>query len=253
MDLNERQQELLGLVKQEGYVSVDDLAQRFNVTTQTIRRDINQLAEQNLLRRYHGGAGLPSSIENIAYTQRQVLNSAEKERIAALVASQIPNDTSLILNIGTTTEAVAKALYNHRGLRVVTNNLNVAAILAGNPDNEIIVVGGMVRSRDRGIIGEATMDFIRQFKVDIGIIGVSSVEPDGTLRYFDYREVKVAQTIIGQSREVWLVVDHSKFGRDAMVRFGDLSQIHAMFTDAPPPPAMKAALREAGTVVHVAA
>lgn len=252
MDLNERQQELLGLVKQEGYVSVDDLAQRFDVTTQTIRRDINQLAEQNLLRRYHGGAGLPSSIENIAYTQRQVLNSAEKERIAALVASQIPNDTSLILNIGTTTEAVAKALYNHRGLRVVTNNLNVAAILAGNPDNEIIVVGGMVRSRDRGIIGEATMDFIRQFKVDIGIIGVSSVEPDGTLRYFDYREVKVAQTIIGQSREVWLVVDHSKFGRDAMVRLGHLSQIKAMFTDAPPPPAMKAALREAGTVVHVA-
>ncbi|MFA6313028.1 MAG: DeoR family transcriptional regulator [Sterolibacterium sp.] len=253
MDLNERQEELLGLVRQEGYVSVDDLAQRFDVTTQTIRRDINQLAEQNLLRRYHGGAGLPSSIENIAYTQRQVQNSAEKERIAALVASQIPNDTSLILNIGTTTEAVAKALYNHRGLRVVTNNLNVAAILAGNPDNEIIVVGGMVRSVDRGIIGEATMDFIRQFKVDIGIIGVSSIEPDGTLRYFDYREVKVAQTIIGQSRKTWLVVDHSKFGRDAMVRFGDLSQIDAIFTDAPPPPAMKAVLREAGTVVHVAA
>lgn len=253
MDLNERQEELLGLVRQEGYVSVDDLAQRFDVTNQTIRRDINQLAEQNLLRRYHGGAGLPSSIENIAYTQRQVQNSAEKERIAALVASQIPNDTSLIVNIGTTTEAVAKALYNHRGLRVVTNNLNVAAILAGNPDNEIIVVGGMVRSVDRGIIGEATMDFIRQFKVDIGIIGVSSIEPDGTLRYFDYREVKVAQTIIGQSRKTWLVVDHSKFGRDAMVRFGDLSQIHAMFTDAPPPSAMKAVLREAGTVVYVAA
>jgi DeoR family transcriptional regulator, glycerol-3-phosphate regulon repressor len=105
----------------------------------------------------------------------------------------VPNGCSLIINIGTTTEAVAHALLHHQGLRVITNNLNVAAILSDNPDCEVIVAGGVVRARDRGIVGEATVDFIRQFKVDIGLIGISGIEADGTLRDFDYREVKVAR------------------------------------------------------------
>lgn len=108
---------------------------------------------------------------------------------------------------------LARALTQHAGLHVVTNNLNVAAILADDPQCEVIVAGGVVRSRDRGIVGEATIDFIRQFRVDIGIIGISSVEADGTLRDFDPREVKVAQAIIEQSRAVWLVADCAKFGR----------------------------------------
>ena len=252
MQLNPRQQQLIDQLRQSGFVSVEELAQRFNVTTQTIRRDINQLAEHKLIRRYHGGAGLPSSVENIAYTQRQVLNIEEKRRIAQLVAAQVSNGQSLILNIGTTTEEVAQALLKHQGLRVVTNNLNVAAILSANPEIEVIVAGGVVRHRDRGITGEATIDFIRQFKVDIGIIGVSSIEPDGTLRDFDYREVKVAQTIIEQSRQVWLAADNSKFGRDAMVRLGHLSQVDSLFTDAPVPTELLPVLKECKTEVFVA-
>ncbi len=252
MQLNPRQQQLIDQLRQSGFVSVEELAQRFNVTTQTIRRDINQLAEHKLIRRYHGGAGLPSSVENIAYTQRQVLNIEEKRRIAQLVAAQVSNGQSLILNIGTTTEEVAQALLKHQDLRVVTNNLNVAAILSANPEIEVIVAGGVVRHRDRGITGEATIDFIRQFKVDIGIIGVSSIEPDGTLRDFDYREVKVAQTIIEQSRQVWLAADNSKFGRDAMVRLGHLSQVDSLFTDAPVPVELLPVLKECKTEVFVA-
>lgn len=252
MALNERQEQLLGLIRQQGYVSVDELAQHFDVTKQTIRRDINQLAELNLLKRYHGGAGGGSSTENIAYSQRQVLNIDEKRRIAALTASHIPEGKSLIINIGTTTEELAKCLLLHKHLSVVTNNLNVAAILSGNPDTEVIIAGGMVRPRDRGITGEATIDFIRQFKVDIGIIGVSSIEEDGTLRDFDYHEVRVAQTIIAQSRQVWLVADHTKFGREALVKLGHLSQIDALFTDRPVPEQLLPALRDAKTVVHVA-
>jgi DeoR family transcriptional regulator, glycerol-3-phosphate regulon repressor len=123
----------------------------------------------------------------------------------------------------------------HTGLRVITNDLNVAAILSSNPQCEVIVVGGVVRTRDRGIIGEAAVDFIRQFKVDIALIGISGIEADGSLRDFDYREVKVAQTIIEHSREVWLAADHSKFNRPAMVELARLSQIDRLFTDAPPP------------------
>ena len=184
------------------------------VTLQTVRRDVQRLSESGLLTRFHGGVRVPSStIENIAHQQRETLNAAGKGRIARAVAGQVPNDCSLIINIGTTTEAIAKALLHHTGLRVITNNLNVAAILSSNPQCEVIVAGGLVRPRDRGIIGEAAVDFIRQFKVDIALIGISGIEADGTLRDFDYREVKVAQTIIAHSREVWLAADASKFNR----------------------------------------
>jgi DeoR family glycerol-3-phosphate regulon repressor len=114
----------------------------------------------------------------------------------------------------------------------------------------VIVAGGVVRPRDRGIVGEATVDFLAQFKVDIALIGISAIEADGTLRDFDYREVKVARAIIAQSREVWLAADHSKFNRPAMVELARLDQIDALYTDAEPPPPFPALLAEAGVQLH---
>jgi len=142
-------------------------------------------------------------------------------------------------------------LLQHTGLRVITNNLNVAHILCGNPSFEIIVAGGVVRPRDRGIVGEAAVDFIRQFKVDIALIGISAIESDGSLRDYDYREVKVAQTIIAQSREVWLAADTSKFNRPAMVQVATLSQIDRLFTDAEPPAPFPTLLNDADIRLEV--
>ncbi len=252
MTLNPRQRRLLDHVRAQVTISVEDLAHQLSVTPQTVRRDVKQMEEAQLLARYHGGVGLPSSVENIDYSQRQAMNDQAKQHIAHAVAARVPPGCSLLINIGTTTEAVARALAQHAGLHVVTNNLNVAAILADNPQCEVIVAGGVVRSRDRGIVGEATIDFIRQFKVDIGIIGISSIEADGTLRDFDPREVKVAQAIIEQSRQVWLVADRGKFGRPALVRMAHLSQIDVLFTDAPPPAEMAAILQESAVEVVVA-
>jgi DeoR family transcriptional regulator, glycerol-3-phosphate regulon repressor len=236
MQANLRQLNLMAVVRDQGSVSIEALAKQLAVTLQTVRKDVQKLADEGLLARFHGGVRVPSSTtENIEYQQREVLNSQGKERIARAIAAQIPNHCALILNIGTTTEAVARALKQHQGLRVITNNLNVAAILSGNPSCEVIVAGGVVRSRDRGIVGETTVDFIRQFKVDIAVIGISGIETDGSLRDFDYREVKVAQTIIAHAREVWLAADISKFNRPAMVELATLSQIDRLFTDAPPP------------------
>ena len=191
-------------------------------------------------------------VENLAYPARQVLCLEEKRRIARLAARHVPDHASLFINIGTTTEEVAKALLNHQGLSVITNNLNVASILAGKPDFRVIVAGGLVRSRDRGLVGEATLDLIRQFKVDIGIIGISGIDLDGALLDFDYREVRVAQAIIENSRRVFLTADHTKFGRNAMVRLGGIQQIHALFTDQAPPPALAQHLRAADVALHVA-
>ncbi|PUA19073.1 DeoR/GlpR family DNA-binding transcription regulator [Glaciimonas sp. PCH181] len=250
--LNVRQQEILNYVQRESFVTVENLANRFGMTQQTIRRDINMLSELNLLQRYHGGVGLPSSAENIAYGARQGLQSEEKRRIAALVAEHIPDQATLFINIGTTTEEVAKALSRRRNLRVITNNLNVAAIMSGYPGCEVIIAGGVVRARDLGVTGEETIDFIQRFKVDFGIIGVSSIDPDGALRDFDYREVRVAEAIIAHSRTVFLVADHSKFMRSALVKLSELSKIDALFTDKPIPESLVQAFKDADTDVFVA-
>jgi DeoR family glycerol-3-phosphate regulon repressor len=249
----ERRERIVELVRRDGFVSNDALARLFEVTPQTIRRDINALCEAGRLRRWHGGAGLPSSVENLAYGARQVLCLEEKRRIARLVARHVPDEASLFINIGTTTEEVAKALLDRQGLRVITNNLNVAATLAHKEDFQVIVAGGLVRPHDRGIVGEATIDLIRQFKVDVGIIGISGIDLDGTLLDYDYREVRVAQTIVAHSRRVFLVADHTKFGRSAMVKMGDIRDVDALFTDAEPPAPIRAMLGAAGREVLVAA
>lgn len=248
--MSQRRRRILELTRQRGFVSIEALAEHFSVTPQTIRRDINALCAQELLRRYHGGAGLPSSVENEPYPTRRVMQLEEKRRIAELVADAVPDRASLFLNIGTTTEAVARALVRREGLRIITNNLNVAATMSDHPGFEVIVAGGLVRSRDRGIVGEAAIDLIRQFKVDIGIIGISGIDQDGSLLDFDYREVRVAQAIIANSRRVFLVADHTKFGRDALVRLGQVAQIDTLFTDRQPPDSMALMLREAGVEVR---
>ena len=253
MSTNPRQLALLEVMQSQGSVTVEFLAEKLGVTLQTVRRDVQRLADSGLLTRFHGGVRVPrSTIENIAHQQREHLNTAGKTRIAQAVAAEVPNNCSLILNIGTTTECIARALLRHTGLRVITNNLNVASILSANVNCEVIVVGGVVRGRDRGIIGEAAVDFIRQFKVDIAIIGISAIESDGSLRDFDYREVKVSQTIISHAREVWLAADSSKFNRPAMVEVGNLSQIDRLFTDAPPPEPFPTLLNQAQVRYHVA-
>ena len=253
MNSNPRQLALLKSVQDLGSVTVEQLADQLGVTLQTVRRDVQRLAENGHVTRFHGGVRVPSSTtENLGHQQRVSLNAEAKTRIARSVAAALPNDCSLILNIGTTTEAIARALSRHTGLRVITNNLNVASILSANPHCEVIVVGGVVRGRDQGIVGEAAVDFIRQFKVDIALIGISGIESDGSLRDYDYREVKVSQTILTHAREVWLAADHSKFNRPAMVEMGTISQIDHLFTDAEPPAPFAAMLEEAQVQLHIA-
>jgi DeoR family glycerol-3-phosphate regulon repressor len=244
MSLAPRQQRILDLARERGYVSIDELAQAFAVTPQTIRRDINQLAEQGLLRRTHGGAASEaSSIQNTAYGMRAGQMRDEKQRIAEAIAAVIPNHASLFINIGTTTEAIARALLNHKGLKVITNNLHVAAQLSAKEDFEVLVAGGTVRS-DGGVVGQAAVDFIHQFKVDFALVGISGIDEDGSLLDFDYQEVRVSQAIIDNARQVFLAADSSKFGRNAVVRLGPITLVDRVFTDHAPPAAISRLLSE---------
>lgn len=226
---------IVDLVKNHGFVSIDSLARDFNVTVQTVRRDLKTLSAEGQISRYRGGAGLPSSIENMEYERRRVVHIDAKRRIAAAAAKDVPDHASLLMNIGTTTEQVARALCDHQDLRIITNNLNVARTLSENTDFRIVITGGTIRNRDGGIIGQVTRDMIEQFRVDIAIIGISGIDLDGTLYDYDMDEVICSQAIIRHARRIFLVADHSKFGRPALMRVGHINQIGALYTDAKPP------------------
>ncbi|GAB0119691.1 DeoR/GlpR family DNA-binding transcription regulator [Acidisoma sp. 7E03] len=229
-----RQQEIVGLVREKGRVSVEDLVARFGVTPQTIRRDLNDLSEARLITRTHGGAVVASGVENLAYEARKLVAQSNKRRIGEAAAKLIPDHSSLFINLGTTTEEVAQALVGHTGLLVITNNINVANLLYRNSSINVVIAGGTIRPTDGGVVGQMAADAIRQFKVDLAIIGTSAIDEDGTLLDYDVREVQVSRAIIENARQVVLVTDQTKFSRRAPVRIARLDEIHTLVTDKVP-------------------
>lgn len=247
----QRQSLILEMVRDTGFASIEHLATHFDVTQQTVRRIVNQLCDQGLLRRIHGGVSLPVQHQNLAYGSRQGLNPDAKRRIAQAVSRFIPDGVSLMIGLGTTPEYVAQALSHRQDMRVITNNLNVAAAFARNPNVEITMIGGTLRAFDRDIIGETAERFFSGFKADIGIFGVAGIDEDGTLLDFHSGEVQARQAILANCRTPLLVADASKFGRNATVRGGHLNDCHHFFTDKPPPIGFGLAAGRYAGLIHV--
>jgi DeoR family glycerol-3-phosphate regulon repressor len=232
-----RQVEIVGWLREKGRVTVEDLASHFAVTPQTIRRDLNDLSDAQMVVRVHGGAMVASGVVNLAYEARKLIAGPHKRLIGEAAARLVPDHASVFINIGTTTEEVARALGGHSGLLVITNSLQVAAELYRNPGIEVIVTGGSVRRSDGGIVGAQSEAVIAQFRVDLAVVGTSAIDADGTLLDFDIREVQAARAIIEHARRVVLVTDSSKFARSAPVRVAHLDDIDMLVTDRLPPAA----------------
>ncbi len=237
--LSDRQNEIIQLARAIGRVTVEDLAARFDVTPQTIRRDLNELCDRRVLSRTHGGAIISSSVENVSYEARRFIAADAKRAIGIAAAALIPNKSSLFINVGTTTEEVASALTGHEQLLVITNNLNVAMSLYRQPSIDVIVAGGPVRRSDGAVIGSAAVGLIGQFKVDTAVIGASALDEDGTLLDYDALEVNVSRAIIENARRVLLVCDRMKLQRAAPVRIAHISQIDVFVTDRLDSPALR--------------
>ncbi|ABM03839.1 transcriptional regulator for glycerol-3-phosphate regulon, DeoR family protein [Psychromonas ingrahamii 37] len=245
--LSLRQQTIIDMIGHQEYCSIDELAQHFNVTTQTIRRDINQLCAIGLACRHHGGVGLPVTLANRSYVSRKVTNQAEKQHIAASVVAAIPNGCTLFLGIGTTIAGIAEKLVNHSELRVVTNNFEAAHLLSQFDNIETWIPGGRIRSNDRDVVGDSIGAFYGQFIADIGIISCGSINPiekpvalnslavqsEGEMQEyaFEYelREAIVSQAIISGSRQKWLVANSAKRQQKANAKVAPLSHFDRVF------------------------
>jgi DeoR family glycerol-3-phosphate regulon repressor len=247
VELSDRQIDILSKINSDGRVDVDQLAVDYTVTTQTIRRDLNELCTRGLAARIHGGAVPAVSVSNVDYQQRRQLASDEKESIGRIAAQLIPNHCSVILNIGTTIEQVARALYEHKSLVVITNNVNVISTLTGSPQKDLVLVGGTVRQSDGAIVGEDAVEFISRYKADFACIGASAIDEDGAVLDFDAREVSVARAILKNARTKILVSDSLKFERSAPVRICDIGEIDYFVTDHEPPESFQKAAELRGT------
>jgi DeoR family glycerol-3-phosphate regulon repressor len=230
-EISARQRVIMEYIREQGSVQVDQLATHLQVTPQTIRRDLNQLYDLEFVQRVRGGAVIKNTVENLGYGARKTLMADEKTEIARITAGIISNNSSLYINLGTTTERVAEFLTEHNSILVITNNINVASILWPLRNIEVMIAGGMIRQTDGGIVGPATEEFINRFKPDYAVIGCSALDDSGEILDYDLREVRVTQAIIRQARTVILVTDSMKLERSAPVKVGTLSDIDIMVTD----------------------
>lgn len=250
---NPRQMALLEEVRTRGAVSVERLAQRLDVTMQTVRRDVQRLADAGLLLRFHGGVSLPREPARVgAWKERQAMRADAKARIARSVAAAIPAGATLMLGVGTTVEAVARELLHKPGLTVVTHNLHVASLFSEHGDCKVHVAGGVLRARDSALEGESAVAFLAQFKVDIAIHTTLGIDPDGTLRDRDQREGPATLAMMAQARESWLVADASKFNHTALAKVCHLQDMKRVFTEALPPAPFARLLHEWGVALTIA-
>ena len=248
---NPRHDALLKLVGERGYISVEELSTTLDVSTQTIRRDIKKLSDDKLLVRHHGGAGRSSSVINMDYNLRSAAETEEKEKIAAAIADYLPDNCTVFLTIGTTTETIAKHLLKRTGLRVITNSLKVAHILFSKKDFDVMVPGGTLQASNGGITGPSTQEFVKQFRVDYLITSIGSIDEDGTLLDYNFSEVAITQAVMKNARNTLVAADSTKFSTTAAIELGTVGAIAALFTDRQPPKHFQNLLSLHETVLHI--
>jgi DeoR family transcriptional regulator, glycerol-3-phosphate regulon repressor len=251
-EITRRQRSIMEFIREHGSVQVDDLAAFLQVTPQTIRRDLNHLYDLELVQRVHGGAVIKDTVENLGYGARKILMAEEKMAIAKLAAAIVTDNSSMFINIGTTTERVAEFLSNRKGLLVITNNINVASTLWPIRGIEVMIAGGTIRQSDGGIVGPTTEEFVDKFKLDFAVIGCSAIDEHGEFCDYDLREVRVTQSIIRHARKVILVTDSMKMQRRAPVKVGNLSDIDVLVTDDGAPAQFIELCRQTGIELIVA-
>jgi len=258
----ERQEHILTTLAQTGRVSVAGLADELNVTAETIRRDLDVLERGGHVRRVHGGAVSASraSLAETTVIERTGRRTEAKRAIARAALALVPPTFtgSIVLDAGTTTGALAEALATWQPdagvppLTVYTNSVPIAALLHGNPNLVVRIIGGTVRGITSAAVGPTAIAQLADIRPDIAFIGTNGLSAEFGLSTPDELEAQVKGTMVDQSRLTVVLVDASKHDDEALHRFACLDQVDVLITDAPPGPALAAALDEAEVEVRVA-
>lgn len=230
-ELNDRQRQIVEELRATGEQSINTLAEQFSVATQTIRRDINDLCDQGLARRIHGGVAPPSNPLNLNFRARAILNETTKRAIADATARLIPAGSTVLLGIGTTVQYVAEALIQTPDITIVTNNLEVARLMCNAPSCDVHVVAGQLRPEDRDLVGIQAIEGYRHFVADFGIIGAGALDPTYGLLDFKKFDAEVSNVIQANARQIILAADHSKWNRKASHRVSGFAEVDHIVTD----------------------
>jgi len=229
----ERQQWIVEHARSVGRVEVATLADDLDVTTETIRRDLKVLERHGLLRRVHGGA-IP--VERLGFepglAARDVVLTAEKERIAKAALAELPAEGSILLDAGTTTARLAEALPLDRELVVLTNGLPIAMSLAARPNLTVLLVGGRVRGRTLASVDSWALQALADSYVDVAFLGTNGVSVERGLTTPDTTEAAVKRAMVTAARRTVVLADHTKVGNDHLARFADLDDIDVIVTDS---------------------
>ena len=243
----ERRQQIVHLVRSSGSVDVSDLSQRFGVSAMTVRRDLEWLAAQGLVQRTRGGAMAPSSrAEEIPYESKAGLLAPEKQRIGQTAARLVREGDTVLLDSGSTTLHVARALKTLGSVAVVTNDLRIACELSEEPRIRVITPPGTVRSGLYSLQGPQTVDFLRNFHVDWTFLGADAIDVETGVTNRTLEEVPVKQAMIEAARGTVLVTDHTKFGQVVFGRVCPLEALNVIVSDRALDRQYRSALQQAG-------
>ena len=246
MSKQRRHDEILALLGSDGEHTVEALAERFGVSTMTVRRDLGDLAAAGRVQRTHGGAALSrTGIAQFRFVRRNEQRVAEKQAVARAAAARVRPGMSVLIDTGTTALEVARELRHIDGLRVLTISLPVAAELHDMPGLELVLLGGVVRRGEPDLTGSLTERNLAEFRVDLAILGADAAEPGGIFTD-DLAVGRVSQAMVRSAQTSLLVVDHSKFARHAFAKYADWEQFDLVITDTGLPAATREWLSQTG-------
>ena len=252
MTVSVRQSEILKLVRQRESCTIAELAERLEVSDETIRRNVKPLVSEGLVLKVHGGIILPHRFREPPIQRRMLDNRDAKERIAALVAQQVQDGDSLVLDTGSTTIYVARALSEHSNLVVVTNSTRIAGTLAAGIENRVFLAGGELRSHDAAAFGAETVDFIRRFRVRHAILSMGALHAAHGFMDYYLCEAEFSRAAMAQAERCIVAADSSKFDHSTLVRVCPLDAVDLLVTDSLPGPDLTRGLEAAGVAIHVA-
>lgn len=238
--LSDRQAEIVALIAREGTQYIDDLARRYGLTTQTIRRDINALCDLGYARRFHGGVGAPVESRNTSTNERYKLNTGAKRAIARRVAADIPDGATVLMGIGTSVQFVAEALRERENLFVVTNNLDVVQALGHAHQIDLQLVGGHYLHNDRITVGPEALRAFAKFRATCCVVGAGGLHPEVGVLEFTQDEAEITHALLESAEQRFLVADHSKWHRPATIKATPFARLSRFYTDLWPPSGMDA-------------